>query len=117
MRAKWGVIAISNLACWLLVLGVLGIFQRRLSRPVPLLRYLSDASYWIYLTHAPITWFLPPAVASIALPGLVKLPLLVAAETLIVLIPYHFFFRYTVVGDYVIGQRHVRPVSGHSVVA
>lgn len=116
-RAKWTVVMVSNLACWLLLLGILGFFQRRLSRPVSSLRYLSDASYWIYLTHAPITWFVPPALAGVALPGLIKLPLLVALEAAIVLIPYHFFFRYTVVGDYVIGQRHVRPVSAHSVVA
>jgi glucans biosynthesis protein C len=101
----------------LLVLGVLGVFQRYLRRPVAPLRYLSDASYWIYLTHAPITWLLPPAVAGIMLPGLIKLPLLVALETLIVLIPFHFFLRYTVVGDYVIGKRHTRAVAGQSVAA
>src|ERR1019366_5663677 len=37
-----------------LSLGFTGPFLRWLSRPVPAIRYLSDAAYWLYIAHLPL---------------------------------------------------------------
>src|ERR1039457_546176 len=37
-----------------LSLGFTGTFLRWLSRPVPAIRYLSDAAYWLYIAHLPL---------------------------------------------------------------
>jgi hypothetical protein len=42
-----------------------GAFLRWLSRPVPAIRYLSDATYWLYIAHPTCHWWPPcrwPAV-------------------------------------------------------
>src|SRR5262249_21328243 len=58
----------------LLTLLALLVGQRYLSRRSPLLRLLSDASYWIYLVHLPVVYFLQTV--------LVETPLALAAKLL-----------------------------------
>ena len=43
-------VAITN---WLIILGAIGIAERIMRRHHPIIRYLVDASYWIYLAHLP----------------------------------------------------------------
>ena len=55
----WHVTAIlfAAPAIWLLIFGIIGLFVRHIGKPRPIVRYLSDASYWMYLTHlAPAAW-------------------------------------------------------------
>ena len=59
-------------AMWFLVYGFIGLFLRYLEKPIPLGRYLADASYWMYLVHLPITMLLPASLAYVGLPAFVK---------------------------------------------
>ena len=43
--------ALAALSIWLLIFGIVGLFVSRLAHPRPIVRYLSDASYWMYLMH------------------------------------------------------------------
>ena len=68
----------SALTTWLLVFGVTGLFVRYCARPIGWVRYLADASYWLYLAHFPLMVWIPIALGGLELPALSKLSLVVA---------------------------------------
>lgn len=53
-----GAAFLQALTCWGFVLGLIGLFQRKASRPRPWVRLVSDSSYWIYLMHLPLVFML-----------------------------------------------------------
>lgn len=42
-----------GIVCWLTLFGIWGVLARYVRRESRVLRYLSDASFWIYLVHIP----------------------------------------------------------------
>ena len=42
------------LYAWLMIFGLMGLFETLLSRERPGVRYVSDSSYWLYLVHVPL---------------------------------------------------------------
>ncbi len=90
---------------WLMIWGCLGMFRQYLSQPRPAVRYLSDASYWLYLTHLPLViagqyfvraWEVPPGV---------KWMMIVVAVTAGLLVVYEFGVRYTWLGAMLNGRK------------
>jgi glucan biosynthesis protein C len=65
-------------ASWQWTLGLVGAFQRWLSQPNRAIRYLSDASYWLYIAHLPLMLFLQALMVHVALPWPIKLVLVLA---------------------------------------
>lgn len=57
--------ATSAVACWLLVLGLIGVAERVLARPRPAIRWLVDASFWMYLVHLPLCVVVPWIVSGV----------------------------------------------------
>ncbi|MEO1367293.1 MAG: ankyrin repeat domain-containing protein, partial [Acidobacteriota bacterium] len=51
---RWLATLVQAAYPWLLTFGLMGLFRRTLSVDRPALRYLSDASYWLYLAHLPL---------------------------------------------------------------
>lgn len=101
-------VALAGVATWLLIFGLLGLFVQRLSAPRPVVRYLSDASYWMYLTHlAPVAW-LPGVFAHLNLPAAIKFLLVFGTTTLVTLVTYHYFVRTTAIGELLNGRRYSR---------
>jgi glucans biosynthesis protein C len=101
-------VSLAGVATWLLIFGLLGLFVRRLSAHRPLVRYLSDASYWMYLTHlAPAAW-LPGVFAHLDLPAAIKFLLVFGTTTLVTLVTYHYFVRSTAIGELLNGRRYLR---------
>lgn len=72
--------------------GLIGLFQTHMTRQGPLGRYLSEASYWIYLIHYPIVIAAGGILALSDWPALVKyiavvalaLPLILGSHALLV---------------------------------
>ncbi|MEM7337077.1 MAG: acyltransferase family protein [Actinomycetota bacterium] len=90
---------------WLASAGLLGLFAARLSRPRFAARYLSDASYWMYLVHLPIVLFFQGVVVWIPVPTMVRFALIVVVTTVVLLLSYHWLVRYTGVGWLLNGWR------------
>lgn len=96
---------IYAIATWTSLLALVGLAHRYLSRPRPALRYLADASYWIYLSH------MPAAVLLVALAGTTTLGtgpqfIVVSAGALAFsLATYPVLVRYTAVGTLLNGPR------------
>lgn len=101
-------IALAAPAIWLIIFGAIGLFVRYMEKPRPLVRYLSDASYWMYLTHLAPTAWLPGVFAHLDAPAFVKFFLVVGLTTLITVVTYHYFVRSTVLGELLNGRRYAR---------
>ena len=94
----------AYLAALLTLLSLL-IGQRYLSRRSPALRLLSDASYWIYLIHLPVVYFLQTILAEIPLGLVVKLTITTGGTFLFCFATYLVFVRYTPIGWMLNGKR------------
>ena len=95
---------------WLACFGVMGLFRRLASRERVWVRYIADASYWIYLAHLPLViWVQMLAVDWSVDPHLAFALICVAVPGLLLVI-YEWGVRYTWVGTLLNGKRvRVRP--------
>jgi len=104
-----------SLSMWLFTLGFTGVFLRCLEQPLAWLRYLSDASYWLYLVHMPVLLAVQIAVARTGwTPGL-KVVVVLAVSLPTLLASYHVLVRPTWVGAILNGRR--RPITRRRAVA
>ena len=90
---------------WLMSFGCLGIFRRFLSRPSPAIRWLSDASYWLYLTHLPLLFVLQAPMRPLEFSAWLKFALATVTCTGLLLVAYQFGVRYTWLGTLLNGPR------------
>ena len=97
---------LSAAACWTTTLALVGCCERLLRRERPTIRYLVDASYWIYLMHMPLTIAVPALMRSWVAPGLLKMTVSIAITTAILLVTYHVLVRNTIVGVVLSGRRY-----------
>jgi peptidoglycan/LPS O-acetylase OafA/YrhL len=93
------------LYAWLMIFGLMGLFAKLLGRARPGVRYLSDSSYWLYLAHLPLIIVGQVLVQGLDLPAIVKVVLLVAGATTLLLVSYQLFVRYTWIGRVLNGSR------------
>lgn len=102
-------VAGQSLYAWLMIFGLIGLFECALSRErvgvTGGVRYLSDASYWLYVTHLPLIIAAQILVRNLDLPAAVKLPLIVLITTGGLLASYQFVVRYTAIGRMLNGPR------------
>jgi glucan biosynthesis protein C len=98
-------IAAYSLFTWLMVLGLLGLFQRCFSRPNRALRYLSDSTYWLYLAHLPLVVCLQIVIADWPGGVIAKAALLNGVTVLLLLASYQWNVRYTWIGTLLNGRR------------
>ncbi len=96
------------LAMWYLIYGFLGLFLRYLEQPLPLARYMADASYWMYLVHLPCTIILPAVLSNLSVPAFVKFSVVLGSTTLLTLVTYHYWVRATLIGQVLNGRRYPR---------
>ena len=90
------------------VLGWIGCFVRFFNRPSARIRYVANASYWIYLAHLPVVVALQIVGASWRWPWWIELPLLNVVAFLLLFASYHVGVRFTWVGAWLNGHRHER---------
>jgi glucan biosynthesis protein C len=116
-------VALAGLSMWLLIFGILGVFVLLMDRPRPLVRYLSDAAYWMYLVHLPFTIWVPGLLATIGLPATLKFIIVLLTTTSVTVATYHVWVRSTAIGALLNGRRYARslpqpaaPVAEHASV-
>jgi len=95
----------QSLYAWLMTFGLMGLCERVLARERPAVRYVSDASYWLYLIHLPLVIAGQALLRDAALPALAKYLLLTTGVTALLLLTYGWFVRYTWVGALLNGPR------------
>lgn len=93
------------LLAWLSVFGLVGLSLLFFNQPRPAIRYLSDASYWIYLCHLPILGLLQTSLSQLPWPVSLKFFIVVIATLALSLFSYQSMVRYTFIGLVLNGQR------------
>lgn len=92
----------------LLSLGFIGFFLHYFKTESYFWRYVSDASYWVYLTHLGLVVWLQLLFLNSAVPGLLRFPLVLGITALITFSTYHWFIRYSFIGNILHGPRKRR---------
>jgi peptidoglycan/LPS O-acetylase OafA/YrhL len=104
--------ALNALAVWCFVLGITGLFVRYFSHHSATMRFVSDAAYWFYLIHLPLTALGAGLLIGTGLPAAVKFSLVLLGTTLICLVTYVFLVRGTFVGQFLNGRKYPRTMRG-----
>ena len=102
----WPVSAVCQVAyAWLMTIGLVGLFQRVLSRERFWVRYASDAAYWMYLVHLPLVFVVQGLATRVEAPNVLLFTAVTAVTTTLSLVSYHYLVRYTPVGTLLNGRR------------
>jgi peptidoglycan/LPS O-acetylase OafA/YrhL len=101
----WALAATGSLLTWLITFGFLGLALVAFNRPRPVIRYLADSSYWIYLCHLPIVGLLQVDLFPVQASALVKFLIVLTVTLGMGLASYHVFVRYTFLGTWLHGRR------------
>ena len=75
----------------LMVMFWLSIFIQFFKKPSKNLRYVSDASYWIYIIHQPLAFFVPAFFHQIKISIYLKFIISSILVTITCFLSYHFF--------------------------
>lgn len=109
--------ALYAVGSWCWTFGLIGIALRFFADDNPSRRYLSDASYWIYILHLPVVFLLQTALMNTPLHWGLKFPLIVGVALGLLLLSYHFFVRHTFIGEVLNGTRHRTAIPSGPAVA
>jgi len=112
-------ILLYGLSSWSWVLAFVGLAHRYLRREQPMLRLLSDSSYWIYIIHIPVLLVLQYLVKDLAWPAEAKYAAVLCGTMAIGLLSYQIMVRWTFIGAILNGRRRTtKPVTdGQEVMA
>jgi len=95
-------------SAWFLMFGVTGTFLRYARHGSRTMRYLADASYWIYLVHLPVIFICVGILWPLPLSGWAIYLITLLATTIFCGITYHYLARNTVIGSVLNGRRYSR---------
>jgi len=99
---------VASILVWLMFFGLTGIFLRYLDYNSKYVRYIVDASYWLYLIHLPIVVFIPGFMVATGISVWLKMFITFSGTCLIGLVTYDLFVRNTIIGKTLSGRRYKR---------
>ncbi len=100
-----------TLSIWTWTFAFIGVALQLFSAHTAGVRYLADASYWIYLVHLPLVMAMQVAVAPWSWHWGVKFPLVLAVSFALLFLSYRYWVRYSFIGERLNGRKHPRPSS------
>jgi len=93
-----------SLFAWLSVFAALAIFMRFLNKGRPLIRYISSASYWVYLSHFPVVAVTQLIILPMDVPVALKFSVSVLTALAFGFLTYEFIVRNTLIGACINGR-------------
>jgi peptidoglycan/LPS O-acetylase OafA/YrhL len=97
--------SVYALAVYASAFAALALALRFLSGHRPVLRYLADASYWIYIVHLPIVMALQVLVHDLDWPWPVKMSVIVGGTAAVTLVTYELLIRHSFMGRWLNGRK------------
>jgi peptidoglycan/LPS O-acetylase OafA/YrhL len=94
------------LAAWMWVYGLVGVAVTYAHRERPVVRYLADASYWVYLTHLGWVCTLQLALADLGWPWALKFVVILGGSLAATLLTYQVLVRATPIGRWLNGRTY-----------
>lgn len=104
------VAVLSSLAAWAWVHGLVGMCVATLRTERFWVRYLADASYWMYLVHLPLLVGIGALLTHLGWPPELKIALTLGTTTALLLLSYDGFVRSTWLGRWLNGHRWERAI-------
>lgn len=98
-------VLVQVLYAWCMSFGMMGLFHTVCRQESPTMRYLSDASYWMYLVHLPLIVILQAMIRDWDMNPFAKFTLLNLVATLLLLASYQILVRHTFIGVLLNGPR------------
>jgi len=90
---------------WTMCFAMIGLFSKFLSEGRPWVRYVSDASYWLYIAHLPLVIWLQAMLVDWQAPAIVKGSLIVIITFATLMASYAIFVRRTPIGWMLNGRK------------
>ena len=103
-------VILKSVITWLLIFGITGIFIRYFSNFSSRAKYISDYSYWIYLTNMEFCYLIPCFIVTWNIPSTFKFLIVTIITTIICFSTYHYFVRNTFIGNFLNGRKYPRKV-------
>ena len=100
---------VQGFYAWLSIFGLIGFFRAKLGGESKLLRYLSDASYFVYIFHIIVVLVLQHILVKIGIPVGIKLLIVALGATGILIGVYQVGVRYTFIGTLLNGKKERQP--------
>jgi glucans biosynthesis protein C len=97
-------------AAWCWVLGLIATALRFLNHVSPGMRYLADASYWIYLMHLAVISFFIAVMRPYHWHWSIKFTIMLGGAMIVLLLSYRYLVRFTWLGALLNGRRYPREV-------
>lgn len=91
---------------WSATFAMIGIFHKMIRRPRNWVRYVSDASYWIYLLHLPVVMMFQLELNQWQISPWVKFLIINTATLILLLGTYEIGVRYTFLGALLNGRKY-----------
>ncbi len=91
---------------WMMSAAMMGLFSRYVSQERRWVRYLSDASYWLYIAHLPLVIAAQLWVRDWQVAAGWKFLLICGGVFAVLLLSYEYAVRYTWVGAFLNGRKH-----------
>ena len=110
---QWIGATLSALMMWNAIWGFTGLFQLTTDRNIPLIRYIVDGSYWVYLVHLPFCIWIPGLLFDLdmgAAGALWKFFITLLATTIIGFVSYEWCVRNSPIGEILNGRRWPRAI-------
>ncbi len=104
-HAQWLYVLIYPLTAWSGVFFLIGLARRTLQAENPVIRYLSDASYWIYIVHVPLVLLFQWQVKALDLDPALKFAIVVWGTLGVGLLSYALVVRYSFIGTILNGRK------------
>ena len=108
LQTGWGKFLDAGVEAYLsvyLTLIMLVLGRRLLDSRNRALRYISDASYWIYIIHLPLLFYIQVLLTSLDLNVWLKFAISSLGTVAIALIVYEAVIRYTPIGTMLNGKK------------
>ena len=98
------IVTCNALGVWFFVFGLTGLFLTFFDKASERMRYISDASYWVYLVHLPVVILLPGLMCGYDFSVFLKWGITLSVTTSFCFLSYKYFVRKTFIGKFLNGK-------------
>jgi len=99
----WVILKISSAV--LLSFSFIGLAEDKFSNLNPMVRFISDSSYWVYLIHLPLVAFITFFMFKITIFAELKFLVAIILTTAICLVTYKYLVKSTIIGTLLNGKK------------
>ncbi len=103
-----------GLAIWCWSFAVIGVAMRFLAHANDRVRYIADASFWIYLVHLPVVAAMQVLLGHLPWHWSVKFPLILIVSFAVLFLSYRILVRPTFIGQLLNGRKYPRASRRHA---